>query len=51
MRPRGFSTPVTPIMADEIERAARISKRPRRPAPWHYLARGIMQAGLMLRGR
>jgi hypothetical protein len=49
VRPRGLQTPVTPIVADEIERAARIAKRPRRPAPWHYLARGAMQAGLMLR--
>lgn len=51
VRPRGIQTPVTPIMADEIERAARLRKRPRRPAPWHYLARGIMRAGLTLRGR
>ena len=51
VRPRGLQTPVTPIMADEIERAARIRKRPRRPAPWHYVARGIMRAGLTLRGR
>ncbi len=51
VRPRGISTPVTPIMADEIERAAGISKRPRRPAPWHYMARGVMRSGLLLRGR
>lgn len=51
VRPRGLHTPVSPIMADEIERAARISKRPSRPAPWHYLARSAMQAGLMLRRR
>ena len=49
VRPRGIQTPVTPIMADEIERAARISKRPRRQAPWHYVARGAMQAALILR--
>jgi hypothetical protein len=49
VRPRGMQTPVTPIVADEIERAALISKRPRRSASWHYLARGAMQAGLMLR--
>ena len=49
VRPRGIQTPVAPIVADEIERAARIRKRPRRAAPWHYVARGVMQAGLMLR--
>jgi hypothetical protein len=38
-------------MADEIERAAGISKRRRRPAPWHYLVRGVMRTGLTLRGR
>src|SRR5687767_13037388 len=36
VRPRGIATPVTALMADEIEQAARIKKRPRRPAPWHY---------------
>jgi pimeloyl-ACP methyl ester carboxylesterase len=51
VRPRGINTPVTPIMADEIERAAKISKRRHRPAPWHYLVRGMMRAGLTLRGR
>jgi hypothetical protein len=51
VRPRGLEKPVTPIMAEAIERAARIRKRPRRAAPWHYLARSVMQAGLMLRGR
>jgi hypothetical protein len=51
VRPRGIEQPVAPIMADEIERAARISKRPRRPAPWHYVARGVMRSGLLLRGR
>jgi len=51
VRPRGIDQPVAPIMADEIERAARISKKPRRPAPWHYVARGLMRSGLLLRGR
>jgi hypothetical protein len=51
VRPRGLDLPVTPIMADEIERAARIAKRPRPAAPWHYLARGVMQAGLIATGR
>ena len=30
VRPRGLDVPVTPIMADEIERAAHMGKRPRR---------------------
>jgi hypothetical protein len=51
VRPRGIAAPVTPIMADEIERAARITKRPRRAAPWHYVARGVMRSGLFLRRR
>lgn len=49
VRPRGLQTPVTPIMVEEIERASRISKRPRGAAPWHYVARGGMRAAFMLR--
>jgi hypothetical protein len=49
VRPRGLQTPVTPIMVEEIERAARIPKRPRRAAPWHYVARGGLRAAFMLR--
>jgi hypothetical protein len=51
VRPRGLEKTVTPIMADEIEQAARMQKRPRRQGPWHYLAREVMRAGLMFRGR
>jgi len=36
-------------MVEEIERAARISKRPRRAAAWHYVARGGLRAAFMLR--
>ena len=49
VRPHGLQTPVTPIMVEEIERAARISKRPRGAAPWHYVARGGLRAAFMLR--
>lgn len=49
VRPRGLDAPVSPIMVDEIEDAARISKRPRGAAPWHYVARGGMRAAFMLR--
>ena len=36
MRPRGLDVPVTPLMADEIERAAQIAKTPRCRTPlWH----------------
>ena len=39
VRPRGLSAPVTPLMVEEIERMARIAKRPRaalwqQPASW-----------------
>jgi hypothetical protein len=46
VRPRGLRLPVSPIMADEIERAARLPKKPQRPALWHYAVRFCIQAGL-----
>ena len=45
VRPRGLDLPVTPIMADEIERAARIGKRPRRRALWQVAAGGGIWIG------
>ena len=51
VRPRGLSSPVTPIMVEEIERTARLPKRPRRAKLWHYAARGGLRAALMLRAR
>ena len=51
VRPRGLQTPVTPIVVEEIERAARISIRPRGAAPWHYIARGGLRAAFTLRAR
>jgi hypothetical protein len=40
VRPNGLDAPVAPIMVDEIERAARMVKRPQRRTPaWHHAAR------------
>ena len=36
VRPRGRAASVTPIVAEEIEKAARIRKRPQQRSPlWH----------------
>jgi hypothetical protein len=49
VRPRGLETRVAPIMVEEIERAARIAKRPRRAAAWHYPVRLAIRSLLALR--
>ena len=49
VRPRGLASEVAPVMVEEIERAARIEKRPARPRLWHYLVRGGMRAALPAR--
>jgi len=49
VRPRGRDVTVTPLMVEEIERAARIEKRPRRTPLWHYAARAGIRATLGLR--
>ncbi|NOT24865.1 MAG: hypothetical protein HOP16_02075 [Acidobacteria bacterium] len=46
VRPRGWSEPVTPIMVGEIEKAAKLSKRPQRPALWHLAVRMCLRLGL-----
>ncbi len=46
VRPRGMSTPVTPVMVDEIERMARIAKRPRRQAFWQQPASWALRLAL-----
>jgi hypothetical protein len=51
VRPRGLDTPVAPIAADEIERLARLHKRPRRTPLWHYPARRMLLAALRRRRR
>jgi hypothetical protein len=51
VRPRGLTTPVAPIVADEIERLAKLRKRPVRPALWHYPARRVLLAALQRRHR
>lgn len=39
VRPNGIDAPVAPMMVEEIERAARIAKRPQRTRAWHRAAR------------
>ncbi len=46
MRPRGLGTAVTPIMVEEIERVARIAKRPRRQALWRHTAGWALRVAL-----
>jgi hypothetical protein len=46
VRPRGLDTRVTPLMVEEIERAARIVKRPRRQAFWRHTAGWALRAAL-----
>ncbi len=46
VRPRGWNEPVTPIMVGEIEKAATLSKRPQRPALWHFAVRLCLRLGL-----
>lgn len=43
VRPRGIASPVAPIMVEEIERSARIEKRPWRPPLWSAAAGGIVR--------
>jgi hypothetical protein len=49
VRPRGLGRPVTPVMVDEIERAASLRKRPVRTTPWHYAVRAGMLAAMVIR--
>jgi len=49
VRPRGLDRSVAPIVADEIERAAALPKRPRRPPLWHPPARRLLLAALRRR--
>jgi hypothetical protein len=46
VRPRGVDVPVGAAMAEEIERVGRLSKRPRRTAPWHYPVRWGLSAAM-----
>jgi hypothetical protein len=49
VRPRGAAAPVTPLMVEEIERAARLHKRPRRQPAWSHLAAWIVRSALISR--
>jgi hypothetical protein len=46
VRPRGLAQPVTPVMVDEIEQAARIAKRRVRPAVWQYPVRAALRLAM-----
>jgi hypothetical protein len=46
VRPGGLDRPVAPIMADEIERVAALTKRPRRAPLWHVPLRRVLLAVL-----
>lgn len=50
VRPRGMDLPVAPIMAEEIERVAALSKRPRTTPLWHGPARWALLTALKRRG-
>ena len=47
VRPHGLGTAVTPLMVEEIERTARIAKRPSRTAPWQYPLRWALKAAFV----
>jgi hypothetical protein len=49
VRPRGVARPAAPIMVDEIERTARLRKRPRRSPAWHYPLRWALLAAAKAR--
>jgi hypothetical protein len=49
VRPRGLDRPVAPIVADEIERIATVTKSPRREPLWHGPARRVLLAVLKRR--
>jgi hypothetical protein len=47
LRPHGLDRPVSPALADEIERLSTLAKRPRRWTPiWHYPLRWAVQRWL-----
>jgi len=49
VRPRGLERRVTPIMVEQIERAASIAKQPQGASAWHYPIRGAVLALFALR--
>jgi hypothetical protein len=49
VRPRGLETPVAPLVANEIEQAARIRKSPATTRPWHLPLRWGLRAALAMR--
>lgn len=49
VRPRGRDLAVSPLMVEEIERAARIEKKPRRTPLWHHAAHAAIRTALALR--
>ncbi len=49
LRPSGVERPVSPILADAIERAAEIVKRPQRVSPFHAPLRRVLHGWLQRR--
>jgi hypothetical protein len=49
VRPRGIDVPVAPLMVEEIERAARIAKHPRRQPLWQRAVGGAVRWALRSR--
>ena len=49
VRPRGLDRPVAPIVVDEIERVAKLRKRPRRTPLWQHAAGRALLAALKRR--
>jgi len=49
VRPRGLEQPVAPVVANEIERSARITKKPTGTKPWHVPLRWSVKAALAAR--
>jgi hypothetical protein len=46
VRPRGLDVEVGDAMAEEVERVGRLTKQPRRTAPWHYPIRWGLTAAM-----
>jgi hypothetical protein len=48
-RPRGIDAPVAPIVAEEIERTARMAKRPQAQPAWSHAASHLVRVALASR--
>lgn len=50
LRPHGIDTPVSSILATEIERAGKVARKPVNTPVWHYPARWALRTSLTHRG-